>query len=50
METVTKYGRWALTGVVIAHKYAVAFCEQYPSATTWLVYAMAIGLLVMRFV
>jgi hypothetical protein len=47
METVTKLGRLALAGVVFSHKVVVAACEEYPSATTYLIYAMALGLVVM---
>lgn len=50
METVKHYGRLALAGVLFAHKVVTAFCEEYPSATTWLIYAMAIGLVIMRFI
>jgi hypothetical protein len=50
METVKKYGRLALAGVIFSHKVVVAFCEEYPSATTYLIYAMALGLVVMRFI
>lgn len=47
METVKKLGRLALAGFVFAHKVVVAFCEEYPSATTYLIYAMVAGLAVM---
>lgn len=47
METVKKYGRLALAGVILSHKVVVAFCEEYPSATTWLIYAMVAGLAIM---
>jgi hypothetical protein len=50
METVKKYGRLVLAGVIFSHKVVVAFCEEYPSATTYLIYAMALGLVVMRFI
>jgi hypothetical protein len=50
MEPVKKYGRLALAGLVLSHKVIGAFCQEYPSATTWLIYAMALGLVVMRFI
>jgi hypothetical protein len=50
MEIIKRVGRLSLAGVIFSHKVVVAFCEEYPSATTWLVYAMALGLVVMRFI
>lgn len=50
MDRLKKCGRLALAGVIFSHKVVVAFCEEYPSATTWLIYAMALGLAIMRFV
>jgi hypothetical protein len=50
LEIVKKLCRLALAGVIFAHKVVVAFCEEYPSATTYLIYAMALGLVVMRFI
>lgn len=50
LAAAAKYGRRLLAGIVFAHHIARAFIEEYPSATTWLVYAMALGLVIMRFV
>lgn len=50
METVKKCGRLALAGVIFSHKVVVAFCEEYPSATAWLIYALAAGFFIMGFI
>lgn len=47
MEAIKKLGRLALAGVIFSHKVVVAFCEEYPSATAWTLYAMVFGLAIM---
>jgi len=47
MDRLKKYGRLALAGVIFSHKVVGAFCQEYPSATTWLIYAMAASIFIM---